>query len=107
MTRMVALAVSGHGFGRVQLAKTATIQLLDGLLDPGGNRRGRVCALTHGCVPHFRVRSCGVVMCQVCSTSMSTHANAPIRLPPPIAAYFDADASDANAVARCFSEGAS
>jgi ketosteroid isomerase-like protein len=37
---------------------------------------------------------------------MSTHANAPIRLPPPIAAYFDADASDANAVARCFSEGA-
>jgi hypothetical protein len=37
---------------------------------------------------------------------MSTHANAPIHLPPPIAAYFDADTSDANAVARCFSESA-
>jgi ketosteroid isomerase-like protein len=37
---------------------------------------------------------------------MSTHAHAPIHLPPPIAAYFDADASDANAVARCFSESA-
>ena len=43
----------------------ATIQPSDGLLDPGGSRRGRVCALTHGCVPHFRVRSCGVVTCQV------------------------------------------
>ena len=84
----------------------ATIQLSDGLLDPGGSRRGRVCALTHGCVPHFRVRSCGVVTCQVCSTSMPTHANAPIHLPPPIAAYFAADTSDANAVARCFSESA-
>ena len=75
----------------------ATIQLSDGLLDPGGSRRGRVCALTHGCVPHFRVRSCGVITCQVCSTSMPTHANAPIDLPPPIAAYFAADTSDANA----------
>ena len=37
---------------------------------------------------------------------MSTHANAPIHLPPPIAAYFAADTSDANAVARCFSESA-
>jgi ketosteroid isomerase-like protein len=37
---------------------------------------------------------------------MSTPANAPIHLPPAIAAYFDADASDANAVARCFSESA-
>ena len=37
---------------------------------------------------------------------MPTHAHAPIHLPPPIAAYFDADASDANAVARCFSESA-
>ena len=37
---------------------------------------------------------------------MSTCAHAPIHLPPPIAAYFDADASDANAVARCFSESA-
>jgi hypothetical protein len=36
----------------------ATIQPSDGLLNPGGSRRGRVCALTHGCVPHFRVRSC-------------------------------------------------
>ena len=35
---------------------------------------------------------------------MSTQANAPIHLPPPIAAYFAADTSDANAVARCFSE---
>jgi hypothetical protein len=37
---------------------------------------------------------------------MSTHAHEPIHLPPPIAAYFDADASDANAVARCFNESA-
>jgi ketosteroid isomerase-like protein len=37
---------------------------------------------------------------------MSTHASAPIHLPPPIAAYFAADTSDANAVARCFSESA-
>ena len=37
---------------------------------------------------------------------MGTHANAPIDLPPPIAAYFAADTSDANAVARCFSESA-
>jgi hypothetical protein len=37
---------------------------------------------------------------------MSTHANAPIHLPPPIAAYFATDTSDANAVARCFSESA-
>ena len=35
-----------------------------------------------------------------------THANAPIHLPPPIAAYFAADTSDANAVARCFNESA-
>jgi hypothetical protein len=37
---------------------------------------------------------------------MSTHANAPINLPPPIAAYFAADRSDANAVAQCFGESA-
>jgi hypothetical protein len=37
---------------------------------------------------------------------MSTHANAPIHLPSPIAAYFAADTSDAKAVARCFSESA-
>ena len=37
---------------------------------------------------------------------MSTHANTPIHLPPPIAAYFAADTSDATAVARCFSESA-
>jgi hypothetical protein len=37
---------------------------------------------------------------------MPTHANAPIDLPPPIAAYFAADTSDANAVAQCFSESA-
>jgi ketosteroid isomerase-like protein len=37
---------------------------------------------------------------------MSTHDNAPIHLPPLIAAYFAADASDVDAVARCFSEGA-
>ena len=37
---------------------------------------------------------------------MHTHAKAPIDLPPPIAAYFAADTSDANAVARCFSESA-
>jgi hypothetical protein len=37
---------------------------------------------------------------------MSTHANASIHLPPPIAAYFAADTSDATVVARCFSESA-
>ena len=37
---------------------------------------------------------------------MSTHAHAPIHLPPPVAAYFASDASDANAAARCFSESA-
>ena len=37
---------------------------------------------------------------------MPTHAKRPIDLPPPIAAYFAADTSDANAVARCFSESA-
>jgi hypothetical protein len=37
---------------------------------------------------------------------MPTHANAPIHLPPPVAAYFAADTSDANAVAQCFSESA-
>jgi len=84
----------------------ATIHPSDGLLDPGSGRRGRVCALTHGCVPHFGVRSCGVVTCQVSSTSMSTHAYAPLHLPPPIAAYFAADTSDANVIARCFSESA-
>ena len=71
---------------------------------PAAADAARVCALTHGCVPHFRVRSCGVITCQVCSPRMSTHANAPIHLPPPIAAYFAADTSDADAVARCFSE---
>src|SRR6185295_2381629 len=83
----------------------ATVQLSDGLFDPGGSRRGRVYALTHGCVPHFRVRSCGVINLPGSSTSM-THANAPVHLPPPIAAYFAADTSDGNAVARCFSESA-
>src|SRR4029450_3258164 len=34
----------------------ATIQPSDCILDPGASRRGRMCALTHGCVPHFRVR---------------------------------------------------
>ena len=37
---------------------------------------------------------------------MSTHADAPIHRPPPVAAYFAADPSDANVVARCFSESA-
>jgi hypothetical protein len=37
---------------------------------------------------------------------MSTHANAPMNLPPLIAVYFAADTSDANVVARCFSESA-
>ena len=37
---------------------------------------------------------------------MSTHANAPINLPPPVAAYFAADWSDAHAVAQCLSESA-
>jgi ketosteroid isomerase-like protein len=39
-------------------------------------------------------------------TFMSTDTNAPLQLPPPIAAYFAADTSDANAVAQCFSESA-
>jgi hypothetical protein len=37
---------------------------------------------------------------------MSISPNSPIHLPPPIAAYFAADTSDANVVARCFSESA-
>jgi hypothetical protein len=37
---------------------------------------------------------------------MSTHANTPIHLPRPIAAYFAADPFDVNAVDRCFSESA-
>jgi ketosteroid isomerase-like protein len=37
---------------------------------------------------------------------MSTYPNSPMHLPPPIAAYFAADTSDANAVARCFTESA-
>ena len=37
---------------------------------------------------------------------MPTHNQAPIDPPPPIAAYFAADTSDANAVGRCFSESA-
>ena len=57
-------------------------------------------------VPHFRVRSCGVVACQVCSTCMPKQTNTQIDLPPPVAAYFAADSSDANAVTRCFSESA-
>jgi hypothetical protein len=43
----------------------ATIHPSNGLLDPGGSRRRRMCALTHGCVPHFRVRSCGVIRSEV------------------------------------------
>ena len=37
---------------------------------------------------------------------MPTHAKLPIDLPSPIAAYFAAGTSDANAIARCFSESA-
>ena len=37
---------------------------------------------------------------------MRKHSNTRIDLPPPIAAYFAADSSDANAVARYFSESA-
>jgi len=37
---------------------------------------------------------------------MPTHTNAPVYLPPPIAAYFAAHTSDSHAVARCFSESA-
>ena len=37
---------------------------------------------------------------------MAISPNAPIHLPPPIAAYFAADTSDGNVVARCFSESA-
>ena len=84
----------------------AAIQPSDRLLDPGGGRRGRVCGLTHGRVPHSRVRSCGIITCQVCSTCMPKQTNTQIDLPPPVAAYFAADSSDANAVTRCFSESA-
>jgi len=37
---------------------------------------------------------------------MSTYSNTPMHLPPPIAAYFAADTSDAKAVVRCFSDSA-
>jgi hypothetical protein len=42
----------------------------------------------------------------VCSNSMPTYTKVPIDLPSPIAAYFAADMSDANAAAQCFSESA-
>ena len=35
---------------------------------------------------------------------MATNADTPIDLPAPVAAYFAADAADANGVARCFTE---
>ena len=37
---------------------------------------------------------------------MPTRAGAPIDLPGPIAAYFAADGTDADSVARCFTENA-
>jgi len=37
---------------------------------------------------------------------MSTLPSTPIQLPPPVAAYFAAGTSDADAVTRCFSENA-
>ena len=61
--------------------------------------------LTHGCVPHFPVRSAASSV-PVCSTPMPTNAHTPIDLLPPIAAYFAADAADAGGVARCFAENA-
>ena len=42
---------------------------------------------------------------QLC-TCMPKQTNTQIDLPPPVAAYFAADSSDANAVTRCFSESA-
>jgi hypothetical protein len=35
---------------------------------------------------------------------MQTNTNRSITLPPPIAAYFAADTTDADRVARCFTE---
>ena len=84
----------------------APIQPSDGVLDSGGSRRGRVRALTHGCVPSLSRALLRPRQVQVCSPSMPTHAKVPIDLPSPIAAYFASDTSDANAVARCFSESA-
>jgi ketosteroid isomerase-like protein len=37
---------------------------------------------------------------------MSTKNNGPLELPAPVAAYFVADSTDAEAVARCFTEDA-
>ena len=37
---------------------------------------------------------------------MTTETAEPIDLPPPVAAYFAADTIDAEAVARCFTDGA-
>jgi hypothetical protein len=37
---------------------------------------------------------------------MQSNTNASINLPPPIAAYFAADTTDADGVARCFTESA-
>ena len=74
---------------------------------PAAAERGCVCALTHGCFPHFRVRSCGVITRPGMSSTRCRHTpTRRLHLPPPIAGYFAADTSDADAVARCFSENA-
>src|SRR5687768_15415458 len=39
-------------------------------------------------------------------TFMTTKTAEPIDLPPPVAAYFAADTTDAKAVAQCFNHGA-
>ena len=44
--------------------------------------------------------------CPVCSTDVQTNTNRSITLPPPIAAYFAADTTDIDRVARCFTESA-
>ena len=58
----------------------ATVQHSDGVLNRGGRRSRRVRMLTHGCVPHFPVRSCGfnpsqyvVLRCQRTLTRPSTY----------------------------------
>ena len=44
--------------------------------------------------------------CPVCSIEVQPNTNKSISLPPPIAAYFAADTTDADRMARCFTESA-
>ena len=84
----------------------STFQHPDRVLDPDGRRRGCVLMLTHGsssllCRAFLRFR-------RVLPTVifMTTKTAEPLDLPAPVAAYFAADTTGAEAVAQCFTDGA-